>query len=62
MTIDLNLGSAEVEIQSSITALGEIFHRESWEDVEPHAHRAWSAAEFAGGTPWEDIRERVRAS
>jgi len=29
MTIDWNLGSAEVEIQCFITALGEIFRRES---------------------------------
>ena len=60
--IDLNLGDDEAEFRCFTSALGTIFRDEPWEIVEHHARRAWLSANFAGGMPWEDVVERIRAS
>lgn len=60
MTKRIHLGEAEIRCFQS--ALHRIFRGEPWEIVEPHARRAWVTGQFADGTPWEDIHERIRSA
>lgn len=60
MKTDLNLGCAEDETRVFQSALRRIFHGEPWEVVEPHARRAWTTGEFADGTTWDQVRDRIR--
>ena len=50
--------SAEFEV--FISALSEVFHDESWEDVERYAARAWNDCGFNETTPWASVKERLR--
>lgn len=61
MKVELNLGSPEEETRVFVSALRRIFYGEPWEEIEPHARRAWTAGQFAEGTPWEDVRDQIRA-
>jgi hypothetical protein len=42
-----------------VSALKEIFHDESWQDVRRSAQRAWWACGFADDTPWTEVEEHV---
>ena len=36
--------------------LAEVFHGETWDDLEPYAAKAWSQL---SPQSWEDVRDRV---
>jgi len=61
MKMELHLGRPEDETRVSVSALRRIFYGEPWEAIEPHARRAWTAGQFAEGTPWEYVRDQSRA-
>ena len=42
-------------------ALGEVFHGERWEDIEPSAERAWQCLEAVLEDDWDHVRAQVRA-
>lgn len=47
------------EVALFLHVLEEVFHHESWSEVEPYAHRAWNHIAMITGVAWEQVRDTL---
>ncbi|UHQ18830.1 hypothetical protein LVB87_11625 [Lysobacter sp. KIS68-7] len=54
--------SRNLEFDFFVRALTQVFHGESWDEVQPYAERAWLASGLGADLPWTDVQSEVRAA
>lgn len=49
-----------IEFDTYISALRDMFHGESWDQIETYAARVWKDSGLAEHVPWDAVVDRIK--